>query len=75
MALELVRMRHPKLEHDNGELPVTTRQAFDTVWKAKGWQLDENAPVPLVGASEDDEPAPGEQSAATSGSSRSRTKG
>lgn len=73
MALELVRMRHPKLDHE-GDLPVTTRQAFDDVWKAKGWQIDEDAPVPVAGGSSDDEPAPGEQPT-DSGGRRAARKG
>jgi hypothetical protein len=56
--MTLVRMEHPQLDHP-GDLPVTTRQAFEDVWKAKGWKLvqgDESS-APAAG---DEVPAPGE---------------
>lgn len=56
--MTLVRMEHPKLEHV-GDLPVTTKQAFDDVWQAKGWKLvkDDESNEPAAG---DLVPAPGE---------------
>jgi hypothetical protein len=41
--MKLVTMRHDEIEHGDKPLPVTTVQAFEDVWKAKGWKLVDDA--------------------------------
>jgi len=42
-------MRHPQLSKDDDPPAVTTDEAFDTLWKAKGWRLTDDQGAFLTG--------------------------
>lgn len=60
-----VFMTHPKVHTNKDVTPATvTREAFDAVWKDKGWKLEEvsqpaESPVPTVTVEEFQENAKG----------------